>query len=593
MKFVYKILLGTIIIMAVAFGLSGYLFVNSVFRTSLEREVAQALDDSNILRFAFETAALNIPTKYNVLQDIAVEQIGAKLESSGQGSGRYLRLSDEERKALYMSNDFPEDTALLQQIREESRIWQVIPRGEHYYIHTGIVINALDRKLYLETLEDVTQVFEERRSGFSVYRRVTIAMLVCCTAVMFLICTWLTKPIRLLTHATRRMAEGEYSFRAQQISNDELGQLTLDFNAMANVLEGTIGELQEEVRAREDFIAAFAHELKTPLTAIIGYADLLRSRKMDEEKHFLSANYIYTEGKRLENMSFRLLDIIVTKRDVIERQTVRAEVLFEYLKSMFSANTQQKLRIAFGSGTVYAEANLLKSVLLNLVDNACKASEEGGLVEVLGKRVENAYAFCVRDRGVGIPETELKKVTEAFYMVDKSRSRSKNGAGLGLALCVEILRLHDSELVIESTVGEETCISFVVPDRAEEEPAADTFVPEDGTAEAEQEEDMPEVSAQEEAEEEEPGAEAEESEEKAAGAKEEGTEGEEPEAEEEAPESEASGPEEEAPESEDKEGRKEAGLDVSADVSREESGSEEACGTAECAGKNGEAAANA
>ncbi len=467
MKFVYKILLGAIIIMAVAFGLSGYLFVNSVFQTSLEREVFQALDDCNILRFAFETAALNVPTKYNVLQDIAVEQIGARLEDSRE-HGRLLRLSDEERRTLYASNGFPEDNALLQQITQDTRSWQVVPQGEHYYVHTGIVVSALDRKLYLETLEDVTEVFEERTQGFSVYRRVTLAMLVCCTVVMFLICTWLTKPIRLLTHATRRMADGDYSYRAQQVSNDELGQLTMDFNTMANALEGTIGELQEEIRAREDFISAFAHELKTPLTAIIGYADLLRSRKLDEEKHFLSANYIYTEGKRLENMSFRLLDIIVTRRDDTQRQPVAAKALFEYLKSMFSGNTEQKLRVAFGSGTVYAEANLLKSVLLNLVDNACKASAEGGLVEVLGKRTEGGYAFCVRDYGVGIPEEEVKKVTEAFYMVDKSRSRSKNGAGLGLALCVEILRLHDSEIVIESKVGEGTSISFVIPDRTEE-----------------------------------------------------------------------------------------------------------------------------
>lgn len=458
--------------MAVAFGLSGYLFVNSVFQTSLDREVSQALDDCSILRFAFETAALNVPTKYNVLQDIAVEQIGARLEGSRE-SGRYLRLSDEERRTLYASSGFPEDTALLQQITQDTRSWQIVPRGEHYYVHTGIAVSALDRKLYLETLEDVTEVFEERTIGFSVYRRVTLAMLVCCTVVMFLICTWLTKPIRLLTHATRKMAEGNYSYRAQQVSRDELGQLTMDFNTMANALEGTIGELQEEIRAREDFIAAFAHELKTPLTAIIGYADLLRSRKLDEEKHFLSANYIYTEGKRLENMSFRLLDIIVTKRDSIERQSVAAEVLFEYLKSMFSGNTEQKLRIAFGAGTVYAESNLLKSVLLNLVDNACKASPAGGLVEVLGKRAENAYAFCVRDYGVGIPEKEVKKVTEAFYMVDKSRSRSKNGAGLGLALCVEILRLHHSELVIDSRVGEGTCIRFVIPDRVETEHGED------------------------------------------------------------------------------------------------------------------------
>ncbi|SOY30870.1 Alkaline phosphatase synthesis sensor protein PhoR [Acetatifactor muris] len=470
MKFVYKILLWTIIIMAAAFGLSGYLFVNSVFETSLEREVSQAMDDSSILRFAFETAALNIPTKYNVLQDTAVEQIGSRLESSGQGSGRFLRLSNEEKKVLFVSNGFPEDTALLQQITEDTRIWQVIPLGEHYYIHTGIMVNALDRNMYLETLEDVTEVFEERTLGFSVYRQVTLAMLLCSSVIMFLICTWLTKPIRFLTHATRKMAGGDYSYRARQISSDELGQLTMDFNSMANELEATIGELREEVRAREDFIAAFAHELKTPLTAIIGYADLLRSRKLDEEKHFLSANYIYTEGKRLENMSFRLLDIIVTKRDTIERQPIAAKSLFDYLKSMFSGNTEQKLRISFGKGTVYAEGNLLKSVLLNLVDNACKASSEGGLVEVYGKRRENAYAFCVKDYGVGIPEEELKKVTEAFYMVDKSRSRSKNGAGLGLALCVEILRLHESELLIESKVGEGTIISFEIPDRQEEEP---------------------------------------------------------------------------------------------------------------------------
>ena len=468
MKFVYKILLWTIIIMAVAFGLSGYLFVDSVFQKSMEREVAQALDGSNILRFAFETAALNIPTKYNVLQDVAVEQIGGKLESSGQGTERYLRLSNEEREALYQSIGFTQDTGLLQQIGEETKIWQVVRQGNRYYVHTGSMVNALDRNLYLETLEDVTEVFEERAMGFSVYRRVTLAMLVCSSAVMFLICTWLTKPIRLLTGATRRMAEGDYSYRARKVSSDELGQLTVDFNSMANVLEGTIGELQEAVRSREDFIAAFAHELKTPLTSIIGYADLLRSRKLDEEKHFLSSNYIYTEGKRLENMSFRLLDIIVTRRETIDPQPVAAKMLFQYLKDMFAGNKEQRIRFAFGSGTVYAEANLLKSVLLNLVDNACKASSQGGLVEVLGKRLEDGYVFQVKDYGVGIPQEELQKVTGAFYMVDKSRSRSRNGAGLGLALCVEILRLHDSELEIESQVGRGTCISFMIPDKKEE-----------------------------------------------------------------------------------------------------------------------------
>lgn len=463
MKFLYKILLWTIIIMAAAFGFSGYFFVNFVFETALNREVEQAMSDSNILQFAFETAALNIPAKYSVLQDIAVEQIGSKLESGGQGTGRLLRLSDEDKKMLYASEGFPEDAELIQQVGEDTGAYQVVRQGEHYYIQTGTMVNVLNRNLYLETMEDVTEVFAERAMGFSVYRQVTLAMLAVCAVVMFIISFWLTKPIRLLAGATRKMAGGDYSYRAQVVSSDELGALTEDFNSMANVLEDTIGELQEEIRAREDFIAAFAHELKTPLTAIIGYADLLRSRKLDEEKHFLSSNYIYTEGKRLENMSFRLLDIIVTRREQIETQPIAAESLFQYLQDMFDGNTEQQVDIMFEPATVFGEVNLIKSVLLNLVDNACKASSQGGVIEVDGACQEEGYLFQVRDYGVGIPEEELKKVTEAFYMVDKSRSRSKNGAGLGLALCVEILRLHNSVLKIESKVGEGTSISFYLP----------------------------------------------------------------------------------------------------------------------------------
>ena len=130
MKLLYKILLCTIIIMAVAFGLSGYLFVNFVFETALEREIGQALDDSDILRFAFETAALNVPTKYNVLQDIAVEQIGSKLESSGASTGRFLRISGEEGKILYVSSGFPENTELLTQLSENVKTWEIISPGE-------------------------------------------------------------------------------------------------------------------------------------------------------------------------------------------------------------------------------------------------------------------------------------------------------------------------------------------------------------------------------------------------------------------------------------------------------------------------------
>lgn len=467
MKFSTKLLLCTMMLMAAVLGLSGFYFVNYVFESSLEREIQQALDESSILRFAFETAALNVPVKYDVLPDGSVFQIASNMETGSQGVGRLLRITDEDGNVLYASEGFEADGRLLGQTEEGRKTYRVIETGKDFFIHTSSTVNALDRLLYLETLKDVSEVFRERGLGFSVYRQLTILMLLLGTVIMHFISSWLTRPVRLLTRATKRMAAGDYSYRARKVSRDELGALTGDFNRMAAALEENIERLEEEIQAREDFVGAFAHELKTPLTSIIGYADMLRSRKLDEEKSFLSANYIYTEGKRLEAMSIRLLDIIVTRRGKAELAAVPVKALFGYLKDMFAVREDMEYQFTYEEGTVQAEAGLIETVLVNLLDNACKASEPGSRIEVEGRKTEEGYRFTVRDYGIGIPEKEQARITQAFYMVDKSRSRSRNGAGLGLALCTEILALHASRLEIESAPGEGSRIGFLLPEAAE------------------------------------------------------------------------------------------------------------------------------
>lgn len=463
MKFSLKLLLWTMILMAAAFGVSGYYFVNYVFERALDREIGQALDESSILKFAFETAALNVPAKYDVLLEDTTRQIASNLEAGGRDTGRMLRISGEQGQVLYAAEGFTADDGLLLTMEGNTKAYRVIRQNGIYYIQTAAAVEALDKSLYLETMRDVSEVFHDRATGFVVYRRVTVVILILGTVLMHLISSWLTRPIRLLTRATKRMAAGDYDYRARLVSDDELGQLTADFNRMANALEDNIIKLEEEIKAREDFVAAFAHELKTPLTAIIGYADMLRSHRLDEEKSFLCANYIYTEGRRLETMSLRLLDIIVTKRQEIELQTVSAESLFYYLYDMYAAKKNMDFRFTYDNGTIRCDGSLIKSVLINLLDNACKASEPGSRIDVDGFACSEGYRFSVRDYGVGIAEDELHKITKAFYMVDKSRSRSRNGAGLGLALCEEILHLHHSRLEIESEPGKGSCFGFLIP----------------------------------------------------------------------------------------------------------------------------------
>jgi len=457
MRFSWKLFMWTISIAAATLAVGGYYIVNSFFRSALSAETKQALEENGILRFALETAALNVPSKYESLGDQTVARIGATLDTGGQS--RYLRISGENSAALYESGGFCADGRILERVADGGLAHRITSANGRFYIQTAVKISVLDRGLYLETLRDITGVFEERGAGFAVYRKVCAVVLLCEGGIIFLLSRWLTRPVRLLSRAARNMAGGNYAYRAKKVGNDELGALTEDFNEMASCLEYDVERLEEAARSQEEFVGAFAHELKTPLTAIIGYADMLRSRRMDEETRMLSADYIYREGRRLEKLAFRLLDIIVLGRAEKPSASFRAGAVFEYLRDTFS-KLDADLELIYDEREVVGDAALIKTLLSNLIDNSVKASEPPAKIEAAGEDRGGVYVFTVADHGRGIPPESLGRITEAFYTVDKSRSRSRHGAGLGLTLCQTIARLHGSELDIRSAPGAGTSVSF-------------------------------------------------------------------------------------------------------------------------------------
>lgn len=457
MKFTYKVFFCTITVIAVAMGFGGLYLINSLFSVAVTRETRQALDENSMLCFALETIALNVPLKYERLQDKTIEEIASTLNT-----GRYIRISDEYMREIYSGADFSADGSLLDEITENTQACQVIKYNERYFVHTATNVKVIDRSLYLETFKDISTIFQDRETGFAIYRNVTIISLLGGAVMMSLISLWLTRPIKMLSGAARGMSVGNYSVRAKRVSDDEIGQLTNDFNVMAASLESTILELHEAAESRERFVADFAHELKTPLTAIIGYADILRSMKVDEEKRFLSANYIYSEGRRLEKLSFRLLDIIVLKKIELNVKSTHVSDIFKFISDTFQSEQNIVLSVSYDDADINIEMSLITTVLNNIIENAVKASGSDGRIEVSGLALADGYRFSVRDYGCGIAEDEIDKLTQAFYMVDKSRSRSKHGAGLGLTLCDEILSLHGSHLEFESTLGEGTTASFEI-----------------------------------------------------------------------------------------------------------------------------------
>ena len=239
-------------------------------------------------------------------------------------------------------------------------------------------------------------------------------------------------------------------------------------------LERSIENLENVAARREEFIGSFAHELKTPLTAIIGYADMLRSKEMAPKSRFTAAGYIFSEGKRLEALSLKLMDIIVAGNQQLEPK--RFEVGY-FIRSIAAvtvpslSNEGMTLDMRWEPGEIEVEPDLFKTLMINLVDNARKASHKGDVIELFGKAEDGGYALYVCDHGRGIPKEELSKITEPFYMIDKSRSRAQNGAGLGLALCQRIAELHGTKLEYESEEGKGTTVRILLKGGAADEEA--------------------------------------------------------------------------------------------------------------------------
>ena len=511
MKLFTKIFLFGMLILGLAFSASGYFLLHYSLESSLARESEFALKQYQYDKFTVQSALLTsavITVSMNVNDELLPgdyqsftiwEPFSEKLyhQESYPEINLFRILAEElsvpaaffaEDHSLLYSNIQGLDPSFLNGLTENAHAWQFGRSGKGGSILVGSMLRydslpavgaapddsqsasgadsdgtpAEGQHIYFVTQWDISKTLLQQETLRQYFLQCYLAAMGAGMILLMFLSAFLTGPLNKMSKAARRMAEGDYRERLSLGRLDEIGILAESFNQMAGAVEEKVDELARAAREKEDFVANFAHELKTPLTSIIGYADMLRSRRLDEEKSFLSANYIYTEGKRLEAMSLRLLDIIVTKRQEVEFQTVSTGFLFDYLEEVFAGREDIEFVFSCEKAKVRMEANLIKTVLINLVDNACKASEEKGRVEVTGKTEEKGYRFSVRDYGTGIPKEEISKITKAFYMVDKSRARSKNGAGLGLALCAEILALHGSRLKIESEPGKGSTFSFVL-----------------------------------------------------------------------------------------------------------------------------------
>ncbi len=270
------------------------------------------------------------------------------------------------------------------------------------------------------------------------------------------------KPLEKLTRTTKEYSKGNFNEISGVSTGDEIEKLAHSFNDMGRNIKVMIDKLTDEQQKQKKFIDSVTHEIRTPLTNIIGYADLSgRINEEDQRKKYYT--YIVDESKRLLNMVNNLLELsqlnqyefsISKKETDIKSIIMKAVELMKDRAGKFGMTINCQLQDVKAS----VDEEKIKQVVMNIIDNAIKYSE-GSLIEIKLWKEQDIY-IKIRDNGIGIPKADIESITEPFYRVDKSRSRKLGGNGLGLSICMEIIDAHGGKLEIDSPEGEGTIVTI-------------------------------------------------------------------------------------------------------------------------------------
>ena len=280
----------------------------------------------------------------------------------------------------------------------------------------------------------------------------------------------ITRPILEIASAARAIREGELSRRIPVTSRDEIGTLASSINDMAGKLGNDITQLKKLERVRSEFLGNVSHELRTPIFSLQGFLETLLDGAVDDPA--VNRDFLEKAHKHAGRLNALLNDLIEISR--IESGEMKmsfrfmplADLLREVSDEMAPAAAKKNLRLTVATGEctddkVYADRERLKQVMINLLDNAIKYTEDGGSITVSARR-EGTDAVCVEvaDTGSGIPGQHLGRIFERFYRVDKDRSRDVGGTGLGLAIVKHIVEAHGGTIRVESIVGKGSRFMF-------------------------------------------------------------------------------------------------------------------------------------
>lgn len=473
MKLFSKIFLSIMLIFTLALSLQEYAVISYSFQESIERERSDGISQFRLLRYALQSSMVRRKQSeelgFDTLQSVG-EEIGALVPDDcamelycDMGGEYYLLYNNEDKKTEERLKNY--ETGIVYTSIDQEK--------NQYYMKVEGTVTQTGYQLALIMKKNITDVFQSKHELEQTSRILYLAILAGAVCLCFVVSYFITKPIKQLQASTEKIADGEYEERVVIHTRDEIGELGRNFNQMAEKIQENVEQIQLEAQKKEQFVSDFAHELKTPLTSIIGYADRIYQSDMGREETKKAAEYIFSEGMRLESLAFKMMDLAVLNKQKMIKEVINVKELETDIQMTFEKIMGEKgitFKVLLEETWIKVEYDFFMTLLVNLLDNAIKAGSSK--IAFTGKiREEGFYEFRITDNGCGIPKEDLERITEAFYMVDKARSRKMNGAGLGLAIAQKIAVMHGTALQYQSRQGVGTSVFFRIKreDAANEE----------------------------------------------------------------------------------------------------------------------------
>lgn len=462
MKFWQKAFVCIITIFLLGFDVMGYILAERSYALNRDYAFAAAETEYEGIKKSLSESIRLSENNFTELNPANINITVSPYADFYSGQGVYFQIYGNGSSLLF--NNAPFTTQSGYEFAQGEKLTEMKTVNDSLYCFVASHLNVTGTDLLYVYVKDMRSLADFKTNIISSFITVGVVVSLILAGIMLFMLIGLTRPFRRLNTAADEISKGNYDKRVAIKSRDEIGAFANSFNLMADHIGEHIAELSRMTESKQNFIDNLAHEIRTPITAIVGYGELLQYANCTDNERQSAIRHIISQGKRVQNMSFRLLDLSYIGSADIKLAPVKLEdVLANALAAErgnlaskninFSVNTQPV--------TICGDTELLESLLVNLLDNAITASENGTDIEISVSSTNNDTSVEISDHGKGIEPEEISRITEPFYRVDKSRSGKENHAGLGLSLCARICEIHNARFEIVSEFGKGTTVKIL------------------------------------------------------------------------------------------------------------------------------------